>query len=231
MLDVQGRSAIVIGGDHIAAEKAANLSAAGAQVIVMSLSFCDELLALQQNHAVLLRYKTYEYGDLAGAFVVIAATTDNPELTEAIWKEAQEQRQLINIVDVPSRCNFILPSILRRGQLTVSVSTEGASPGLAKRIRRHLEDFFPSAYAAYLQLAAIARAYIKHHGLSYKERDAFFGEFFDSDILEFLVEGNQVEALATTVRLLQQHNIDISITTLINNMEEAVANNGSFYNE
>jgi precorrin-2 dehydrogenase/sirohydrochlorin ferrochelatase len=227
MLDVRGQPAIVVGGDCVAAEKAANLSTAGARVTVISPSFCDELLDLERNHAVTLHHKAYEHGDLAEAFVVIAATTYNPELTEAIWNEAQEHKQLINIVDVPSRCNFILPSILRRGHLTISVSTEGTSPGLAKRIRQHLEDLFPSAYTAYFQLAAIARAYIKSHGLSYQERDMFFGEFFNSGILEFLIDGNQVEALDTIVQLLRQHNIDISVTTLINDMKEAVGSNGS----
>lgn len=230
MLDVRSQPAIVIGGDRVAAEKAANLNDAGAQVTVISPSFCKELLNLERRHAVTLHYKAYEHGDLAGAFVVVAATTHNPELSEAIWNEAQEHRQLINIVDMPSRCNFILPSILRRGQLTISVSTEGTSPGLAKRIRQHLEDFFPSAYTGYLQLAATTRAYTKSHGLSYKERDVFFGEFFNSNILEFLVEGNQIEALDTTVRLLQQHNINISVTTLINDIKEAVDSNGSSYN-
>lgn len=230
MLDIRGQPAIVIGGDRVAAEKAANLSNAGAQVTVISPSFCDKLLHLEQNHAVVLRYKAYEYGDLDGVFVVIAATTYNPELSEAIWNEAQERRQLINIVDVPSRCNFILPSILRRGHLTISVSTEGTSPGLAKRIRQHLEDLFPSAYTAYFQLAAIARTYIKSHGLSYKERDIFFGEFFNSGILEFLIDGDQIRALDTTVQLLRQHNIDVSVTTLINDIEKAIDNNGSSYN-
>jgi precorrin-2 dehydrogenase/sirohydrochlorin ferrochelatase len=226
MLDIRGWSAVVIGGNRVAAEKAANLSNAGARVTVVSPSFCDALQDLARSHAVTLRTKAYEYGDLTGAFVVIAATTYDPELTEAVWHEAQENQQLINVVDVPSRCNFILPSILRRGHLTISVSTEGTSPGLAKRIRQYLEDLFPSAYTAYFQLAAIARIYIKRHSLSYKERDMFFGKFSDSGILESLIEGNQVEALNKTVRLLHQHNIDIAVTTLIDDMKETVDGNG-----
>ncbi|GCE19854.1 hypothetical protein KDK_36540 [Dictyobacter kobayashii] len=83
---------------------------------------------LAQQPNVSLRYKAYEPGDLAGAFVVVAAATYEPELTEAIWHEAQQNNQLVNIVDVPARCNFIVPSILRRGQLTISVSTEGPVP-------------------------------------------------------------------------------------------------------
>lgn len=226
MLDIRGQSVVVIGGNCVAAEKAANLSNAGARVTVVSPSFCDALQDLARSHAVTLRTKAYEYGDLTGAFVVIAAITYNSELTEAVWHEAQENQQLINVVDVPSRCNFILPSILRRGHLTISVSTEGTSPGLAKRIRQYLEDLFPSAYTAYFQLAAIARIYIKRHNLSYKERDIFFGEFSDSGILESLIEGDQVEALNKTVRLLHQHNIDIPVTTLINDMKETVDGNG-----
>src|SRR5260370_38740371 len=129
---------------------------------------------------------------------------------------------MLKVVGVGSGWNFILPSILRRGQLTISVSTEGTSPGLAKRIRQHLEDLFPSAYTGYLQLAATARAYTKSHGLSYKERAVFFDEFFNSNILEYLVEGNQIEELDTTVRLLQQHTINISVTTLLTTLKKEV---------
>jgi precorrin-2 dehydrogenase / sirohydrochlorin ferrochelatase len=230
ILDVRDRPAIVIGGDNVAAEKATNLSNAGARVTVISPSFCAELLELERKNAVSLLYKSYKHGDLVGAFVVIAATTYNPELTEAIWHEAQEQQQLINIVDVPNRCNFTLPSILRRGQLTISVSTGGTCPGLAKRIRQHLEGLFPSAYTAYLQLAGIIRQYTKSHGLSYKERDLFFGEFFTSNILEFLVQDYWIEALETTVQLLQQHNIDISVNKLVDDLKEAVDSNENSYN-
>src|SRR5437764_2073243 len=164
MLDIRRRPALVIGGNSIAAEKAAALAASGALVTVMNSEFCDELLALAQRDQVMLRYKAYEPGDLAGAFVVIAAT-ENQQLIEAIWTETQERGQLVNIVDVPARCSFILPSILRREPLTIAVSTEGASPSLAKRIRQDLEEIFPPAYGTYLRLAALARTYLRQHGL------------------------------------------------------------------
>jgi precorrin-2 dehydrogenase/sirohydrochlorin ferrochelatase len=228
MLDIRGRSAIVIGGDRVAAEKATNLSAAGALVTVINPEFCAELQALQSQQAVMLRPKTYETGDLAGAFVVVAATTSNHEMSKQIWQEAQERGQLINIVDVPALCNFILPSILRRGQLTISVSTEGASPALAKRIRQQLEGTFPPAYGTYLQLAGLVRTYSKQHGLSYEERDAFFGDFFSAGILEALAEGDEMGAFASTVRLLRAYHLDISITTLVHDME-AATNNGHIH--
>src|SRR6266581_8912526 len=116
MLDVRDRLAIVIGGDRVAAEKAAALAASGARVSVLSPAFCDELLQQAEREQVTLRWKAYKPGDLAGAFVVIAATKD-PQLIEAIWAETQERGQLVNIVDVPEYCSFILPSVLRREQL------------------------------------------------------------------------------------------------------------------
>src|SRR6266516_5411374 len=139
MLDVRDRLAIVMGGDQVAAEKAAALAASGDRVSVLSPTFCDELLWMAEHKQVTLRQKAYEPGDLAGAFVVIAAT-NNSQHIEAIWAETQERGQTVPtvptvpIVDVSARCSFILPSILRRDQLTISVSTEVASPRLANRI-------------------------------------------------------------------------------------------------
>src|SRR5437016_5402678 len=182
MLDVRGRLAIVVGGDRVAAEKAAALSASGAQVSVINPAFCDELLMQAEYKRVTLRRKAYEPGDLEGAFVVVAATNDT-QLVEAIWTETQRSGQLVNIVDIPERCSFIMPSILRRGQLTIAVSTEGASPGLAKRIRQNLEEIFPLAYGTYLRLASLARTHLRDKGVSYSKRDDFFGDFYTLDIV------------------------------------------------
>ncbi|HEY4387764.1 MAG TPA: hypothetical protein VGN34_25220, partial [Ktedonobacteraceae bacterium] len=136
----------------------------------------------------------------------------------------QERNQLLNVVDVPAYCNYIVPSILRRGQFTVAVSTEGASPSLAKRIRQQLEAQFPPTYATYMQLAAVVRAYMRNAGLSYDTRDTFFGDFFTSDILKLLTEGEEALALALTVELLRRYNIEISIASLTADLREAVAN-------
>jgi precorrin-2 dehydrogenase/sirohydrochlorin ferrochelatase len=220
MLDVRQRPALVIGGNAVAAEKAAALSASGAVVTVMNPDFCADLLSMEQRQEVKLRYKIYEPGDLAGAFVVVAASNDLRQI-EAIWSEAQERDQLVNIVDVPARCSFILPSILRRDQLTIAVSTEGASPGLAKRIRQRLESLFPPAYGAYLRLAAIARKHLRGQGVSYAQRDDFFGDFFNSEILSFLAEKNDRAALVAAVNLLHDYHIDIAPETLAIGLQEA----------
>jgi precorrin-2 dehydrogenase/sirohydrochlorin ferrochelatase len=221
MLDVRNKPALVIGGNTVAAEKAAALHAAGAQVTVLSPDFCEELQEMAQNRTITLRHKAYETSDLVGAFIIVAATTYEPELAEAIWTDGQKNGQLVNIVDVPAHCNFIVPSILRRGSLTIAVSTEGSSPSLAKRIRQKLESLFPSSYEGYMRLATIARQYMRAAGLSYDQRDQFFGDFFASDILNLLTEHDDMEALISTVSLLQRYNVDASVPTFIHDMEEA----------
>jgi precorrin-2 dehydrogenase / sirohydrochlorin ferrochelatase len=213
MLDLRGRLVIVVGGDGIAAEKVAALSVSGAHVQVISPEFCNELLQQAEDSAVTLQHKAYEPGDLAGAFVVIAATND-PQLVKSIWAETQERGQLLNIVDVPQYCSFIMPSVLRRGQLTIAVSTGGASPSLAKRIRQSLEEIFPPAYGVYLRLAGLARTHLRNNGVSYDERDDFFGNFYTSDVLRQLTEGNTTEAMALTAALLQDYGIDVPASTL-----------------
>src|SRR5258707_6100273 len=99
MLDIRGRLAIVVGGNRVAAEKAAALAASGANVHAQSPEFCDELLALAEQKRVTLYHKAYEPGDLAGAFIVIAAT-DDPQLVQAIWNETHERVQLVNTVNL-----------------------------------------------------------------------------------------------------------------------------------
>src|SRR5438270_7847384 len=201
MLDIRDRRAIVVGGDQVAAEKAAALSASGARVRVISPEFCDELLQQAENRRVTLQRKAYETGDLVGAFVVIAAINDL-RLAEAIQAETQEHGQLLNIVDIPRYCSFIMPSVLRREQLTIAVSTEGASPGLAKRIRQSLEELFPPAYGTYIRLAALVRTYLRNSGISYERRDEFFSDFFASDVLRRLEQGDTEQAAVITVALL-----------------------------
>lgn len=218
MLDVRWRPVMVIGGDRVAAEKAAALAACGARVSVLSEEFCAELLAMSEQGKVALVKKVYAEGDLAGAFVVVAATQD-ARLAQAIWEETQRRGQLVNVVDVPTRCTFIVPSILRRDQLTVAVSTEGTSPGLAKRIRQRLEVMFPVEYGMYLRLAAAARALLREQGVSYARRDDFCGNYFRSDVLELLVEGHVMQAAELTAALLKDYGVAMATHELANAVE------------
>ncbi len=206
MLDIRERPVTVIGGDRIAAEKAAALAGCGARVDVISPEVGEEMRDLAERGQVTLHRKTYEPGDLAGAFLVVAATTDKA-MIEAIWRETQERNQPVNIVDMPRYCSFILPSILRRGKLTVAVSTEGASPALAKRIRQQLEADFPPAYEVYIELAALARGHLRRQGVAYETRDTFFQQFMASPILALLETGEITRALEITAELLSAYGV------------------------
>lgn len=207
MLNLRDRPVIVVGGSTVAAEKALALVNAGANVTALAADPCPELEALAERKRITLRRKPYEPGDLHGALLVVAAVTYEPELVEAVWRETRANGQLTNIVDVPARCDFLTPSILRRGALTVAVSTSGAAPSLAKRIRQRLEVMISPAYGAYLELATAARARLLARGASYDERDAFFANLETSPTLARLEAGDHEGAAQALADVLARHGV------------------------
>jgi precorrin-2 dehydrogenase / sirohydrochlorin ferrochelatase len=206
MLDVRGKRAIVIGGGKISARKAAELAACGAIVEVIDPTPCADIEALVHNQAVTLTRAPYQNGDLSDATVAIVATSD-VAVQEAAWSEAQRRGILVNTVDKTSRCSFIVPSILRRGPLTIAVSTDGTNPSLARRIRERLEVQFPQAYGPFLELAAHARRRLRAAGLGYNERDKFMGELVTSEVLALIGATNEAEAEKIVSRLLSEYGV------------------------
>jgi precorrin-2 dehydrogenase / sirohydrochlorin ferrochelatase len=158
-LKIADRPCLVIGGGRVAERKIMGLLACGARVTVVSPELTPGLAALHREERIAWHNRPYRQGDLAGAFLVIAATDDKPT-QDAIQQEADRDNILLNIADVPRRCNFILPSILSRGDLTIAVSTGGKSPALAKQVREELEERFGPEYAIYLDLLGVLRAII-----------------------------------------------------------------------
>jgi precorrin-2 dehydrogenase/sirohydrochlorin ferrochelatase len=214
MLNVRNKPVLVIGADDSAAEKARSLVDCGARVTVIGPAFGGYLRALAASGAVALWEKHYQPGDMAGYFLVVAVTAD-PQVAQDIWEEAEARGTPVNVVDVPERCTFIVPSILRRGPLTIAVSTAGTSPGLAKRIRQQLEPQFPPAYGTYLELAAAARCQLRRRGISYSRRDAFFGDYFHSAVLALLARGDESAARSLTCDLLRQYGVEVTASELV----------------
>ncbi len=141
------RRTILIGGGKVAARKAQTLLDAGADIIVISPVLCNEFQSLLANSdRVRIVSRSYQPGDLAGAFLVIAAT-DSIEVNQAVWEEAQRQNCLINVVDDPGRSNFIVPAIIDRGKIKIAITTGGASPALARRLRERLEVLIGPQYS------------------------------------------------------------------------------------
>lgn len=145
-LDLDGKRCVVVGGGEVANRKARKLLQARAEVVVISPDVKPELASI----AAEVRRRPYEEGDLEGAFLAFAAT-DRREVNAAVAREAVERSIPVNVADEPSEGDFALPSTLRRGQLQVAVSTGGASPTLAQRIRRELEDAFSFEWAGIVE--------------------------------------------------------------------------------
>jgi precorrin-2 dehydrogenase/sirohydrochlorin ferrochelatase len=180
---------VVVGGGTVAARKVVALREAGAEVLVIAPDLCDPLDMLVGQQDVDLLARTYRRGDLEGAFLVIAAT-DDPTVNRDVWKEAEERGLLVNVVDDPDHCNFIAPSVVRRGPLTVAVSTSGRCPALSRHLRKRLEREFGPAYGGFVTLLGELRDEAVS-SLSLAERRALWKEIFESDVLPLLTAGDE----------------------------------------
>ena len=145
-LDLSDRRCVVVGGGEVANRKARKLLQARARVTVISPEIGAEL----ESVALEVHRRPYREGDLEGAYLAFAAT-DSREVNAAVAREAEERGVPVNVADRPSEGDFALPSTLRRGRLQVAVSTGGASPVLAQRIRRELEDLFGPEWAGIVE--------------------------------------------------------------------------------
>ncbi|MDL1969253.1 MAG: bifunctional precorrin-2 dehydrogenase/sirohydrochlorin ferrochelatase [Deltaproteobacteria bacterium] len=155
-LDIQNRKCLVVGGGSVGTRKVMTLLECGAVVTVVSSDVTEELLELAEKKMIELKKMPYESQDIDGMFLVIGAT-DNEELNWQINKDAEHQNKLCNIADRPDACNFILPSIVNRGNLVIAISTSGKSPAFAKKMRQDFEKEFGEEYDEFLQLMGAIR--------------------------------------------------------------------------
>lgn len=163
-LNLTGKCCVVVGGGEVARRKVEALLAAGGRVTVVSPDLVPSLRQLQEADKIHHLARAYREGDLAEAFVAIAAT-DDPRVNHAVAAEARRQRVLVNVVDDPGYCDFTLPSVLRRGDLLVAIFTGGRSPAFARHVREELEGFLTPDYVALLDLVAAVRSKLLARGL------------------------------------------------------------------
>lgn len=188
LVNLRHQRCLVVGGGAVAERKARSLLQAGARVTVISPALTIGLQRLVQEGDLEWVTRGYQQGDLAEAFLVIGAT-DDADANERVWREAAERGVLVNIVDDPARCNFIVPSLVRRGDLCIAISTGGNSPALAKRLRERLEAEFGAEYAAFVALLGDLREKVKEKYPEAKERRAIWYRLVDSDIVELIGQG------------------------------------------
>ena len=169
------------------------LLAAQAQVTVVAPHLTPRLRELVETKQISYLEREYQPGDLTGAFLVICAT-DQLEINHQVWQEATANRQLVNVVDDTPRCNFIAPSILRKGDLTIAISTSGKAPALAVRLKERFQQQLGPEYERFLELAGELREPLARHIPDFETRKALCYELVDSEILEVLARGDEAAA-------------------------------------
>jgi len=192
-LRLKGRRCLVVGGGEIGLEKVEGLLACGGDVTLVAPTAVPELEALAAEGSIAWERRDYAGPqDLERVFIVIACT-DDTDVNIGIYNDAEERAMLVNIVDVPPLCNFILPAIVRTGPLAIAISTAGASPALAKRMKREISELFGEEYARLAVLLNDARGWAKGTLPTYQDRKAFFESIVngDPDPIELLRAGDE----------------------------------------
>lgn len=176
----------------MALRKVEALLASGAEVHVVSETICPGLMRLAEEGAVMAELRRYRPGDLLGAFIAVAST-DDPATNLQVAREARAESALVNVVDDADHSDFIAPSVLKRGDITIAVSTGGSSPALARKIRTMLEEHFCDEYADLSVLLGDVRAEVKASG-SEVSADAWQRAIEVDRLLDLLREGRREAA-------------------------------------
>jgi precorrin-2 dehydrogenase/sirohydrochlorin ferrochelatase len=191
-LDLSGRSCVIIGGGLIAEGKVRNLLDHTGSITLVSPTATPQLAEWAQQGKIVWRPRKYQPGDLVDAFLAIAAT-DDTEVNRTIAAEAEAQKVLLNVVDYTPLCVFIAPSVVKRGNVTVAISTGGASPALARKLRETLEGSEILDYAELAPLLSKARQEVKSQGLQVSPDR--WQQHINIDLIQMVREGLEDEAL------------------------------------
>lgn len=180
-LKLKGRRCTVIGGGEIGLEKVEGLLACDGDVTLVAPTAVPALQRLAAEGSIAWERRPYGGpSDLEGVFVVIACT-DDTGVNIAVYEDAERRAMLVNIVDVPPLCNFILPAIVRSGPLAIAISTAGASPALAKRMKAEVSELFGAEYAQLAVMLNDLRGWAKGTLPTYQDRKAFFEGIVNGD--------------------------------------------------
>ncbi len=209
-LRLAGVPCVVVGGGAVAERKVASLLSAGAQVTVVAPRLTAALTAQVAAGAIAHRRRTYCDGDLDGARLAYAAT-DDEALHADLARAATAAAVPLNVVDRPQWCSFIVPAVLRRGALTVAISTGGASPALARRLREDLDRHLGPEYERALDLLARLRRHLQGGPLPGSERQRILSQLVASDLLERL---RGPDAAAVDQLLAEHVGADVSLASL-----------------
>jgi precorrin-2 dehydrogenase len=201
MVDLTGRRCLVVGGGPVAERKVALLLEFGAAVEVVSPAVTARLAALAEAGRIRLRRRPVRNADMTGVFLVVAAT-DDPQVNGRVGERARVGGGLVNVVDDPEACSFLVPSVVRRGDLTIAISTGGGSPALAKKLRQRLEQTIGPEYEEFLAALRELRLRAQRSIADPKERQAMFRRAIESDLFEHVARGDATAIEARLENLL-----------------------------
>src|SRR5213082_1883893 len=180
-LRLSGRRCMVIGGGDVGLEKVDGLLVCDADVVLVAPEAHEDLQRLATEGSITWEQREYAGApDLEGTFMVIAATNDT-DVNIGVYEDAERRAMLVNVVDVPPLCNFILPAIFRSGPIAIAISTAGASPALAKRMRNQIAEEYGEPYARLAELLNDVRGWAKGTLATYQDRKEFFEAIVNGD--------------------------------------------------
>ncbi len=204
-LDLKGKRVVVVGGGEVADRKAESLLETGASVTVISPEVTSNLAALADQKRIELRKRRYVHGDCAGAVLVFSAT-DDPEVSRNVYREAIALRIFVNTADQPALCSFILPAVVRRGDIGIAISTGGTSPALASRLREEIAKIVGPEYARFAELLSRARSEIRRRVRDEQDRKQLHYRILNSDIMA-LLKANDTAGAARSLRELVEDSV------------------------
>lgn len=192
-LDLVDKAVLVVGGGDVAERKVRSLLAAGAKITVVSPELTLKLQELAEEDLIFCEKRNYQTDDIEGNSLVIGAT-NVPAVNKQVAEEALERNLLVNVIDQPELSNFNVPAVIRHGSLCLSISTDGKSPALSRRIRKELEQKFGPEYGDFLDLMGNLRSGIITEVADEDERKQIFRELAYSEAINHLKKGNYKQA-------------------------------------
>jgi precorrin-2 dehydrogenase/sirohydrochlorin ferrochelatase len=202
MVDLTGKRCLVVGGGTVAERKVTLLLECGADVEVVSPATTARLGALAASGAMRVRRRPVRPSDLSDAFLVVVAT-DDPQVNREVAERVRTTGGLVNVADDPEACSFLVPSVLRRGDLTIAISTGGGSPALAKKLRQRMEQTIGPEYEAYLAALRLLRDRARRAIADPQLRRAVHQRAVESDLFDRAARGDAAAVAACIEELLQ----------------------------
>jgi precorrin-2 dehydrogenase/sirohydrochlorin ferrochelatase len=207
-LDIADKPVVVIGGGNIALQKLDGLLDAGAKVTVISPELNERMTELRDEGRFMHLKRMYEPGDIDGYELVFVATDDHEE-NRRVWQEGRQRRIWVNAVDDIPNCDFIMPGIVRQGELVIAISTSGTSPAMARKVREDIQAFLTPDDAALLDLAAEVRKELREKGIAVqncahcmRNNNDVWNAALDGDVKRLVKEGDRAAARARVLNLL-----------------------------